>query len=281
MSEKARVSSDERDTCAAPRLLPKGLPDVRESDDAGQYYCAHALFLGHLAVERGLAPLARDDAGDPLVGFLHVPPDAQTRGDGCVSDEERHRDTARVVAAALAGWWPSLARLPADEPLRVALTGYGTFRDVVDNPTGAYVRSPPALEATLQLAFDDALMRLSFEADGALSADVLVDGCVRSLTMAREALPVDDRVLALGGEGSLLGLLEERARVHAWLGLGVCRSPHYRVETAPHDGGLVFGDEGGRHEDGREPTRRLVGSRALVRALERGGVVVASRLGRV
>lgn len=268
--------SDEGD--ARPRLLPDGLPDVRESDDAGRYYCAHALFLGHLAAERGRAPLVRDEHDEPLIGFLHVPPDARTRGEALeIDDGARHRDTVRVVAAALAGWLPPLSRALGDEPARVALTGYGTFRDVVDNPTGAYVRSRPDLERTLALAFGDALRSRSFGDEGELHAEVLVDGRARSLAIVCESLPVDDRALAYRGEGSLLALVEVRARAHAWLGLGVCRSAHYRVETSPHDGGLALDDDGGRHEDGREPTRALRGSRALVRAIERGGRVIATR----
>jgi hypothetical protein len=267
------------DGLARPPLLPAGLPDVRESDDAGRYYCAHALFFGHLAVERGIAPLVRDEHGDPLVGFLHVPPDPQTRGaaSDASDDDERHGATRRVVAAALAGWVRVLARALEDEPARVVLTGFGSFRDVVDNPTGAFVRSRDDVEAALALAFGDDLRSLSFVADGDVRAEVLVEGRPRSLALSCASLPVDDRALAFRGEGSLLSSLEEEARAHAWLGLGVCRSPFYRVETLPHDGGLLLDDEGGRHDDGREPTRFPRGSRALVRAMERGGVVVGAR----
>lgn len=272
------MSDDVSDpSLAHPRLLPAGLPDVRESDDAGRYYCAHSLFLGHLAVERGRAPLYRDDHGDPLVGFLHVPPDPYTRGEAPSDDDARHRETIRVVAAALAGFGEAFARALPDEGFRVALTGFGTFRDVVDNPTGAYVRSRAALFETLRLAFGDDLLTSAFDTDGELRADVIVDGRRRTLALVCERLPVDDRALAFRGEGSLLGFIEERARAHAWLGLGVCRSAHYRVETSPHDGGLRLDDDGGRHEDGREPTRSLAGSRALVRALSRGGPLVATR----
>lgn len=272
MSEDVRHAGRSR-----PPLLPAGFPEVRESDDAGRYYCAHALFLGHLAVERGIAPLIADKHGDPLVGFLHVPPDGRTRAEPSplLDEPPRHRDTLRVVAAALAGWWPALAR--AGEPARVALTGYGTFRDVVDNPTGAFVRSRVDLEAAVALAVGSDLRSCSFDGEGALRADIIVDGAVRSLTLVCESLPVDDRALAFRGEGSLLALLEERARAHAWLGLGVCRSPFYRVETLPHDGGLALHDDGGRHDDGREPSRFPRGSRALVRAIERGGAAVTSR----
>lgn len=266
----------ERDL-ARPALLPAGLPEVRESDDAGRYYCAHALFLGHLAVERGRAPVLHDDEGEPLVGFLHVPPDAYTQGEASAPAAEpaRHRDTVRVVAAALAGWWPVLSRV--DGPARVALTGYGAFRDVVDNPTGAFVASRAALEQALALAFGGDLRACSHVDEG-VRVEVGSAGRPRSLELSCARLPVDDRALALRGEGSLLGLLEERARAHAWLGLGVCRSPHYRVETSPHDGGMALDDEGGRHEDGRAPSRTFRGSRALVRALVRGGAVVVSRL---
>lgn len=261
-----------------PRLLPAGLPDARESDDAGRFYCAHALFLAHLAVERGRAPLARDDEGEPLVGFLHVPPDERTLDDKRPPSADRHRDTKRVVAAALAGWAPALARALPGDPLRVVVTGFGGFRDVVDNPTGDFVRSFADVRETLVLAFGDDLSSCTLEEEGRARATILVEGQPRTLALRLSNLPVDDRFLAYEGESSLLGLLENDVRAHAWLGLGVCRSRFYRVETLPHDGGLRNDVDGLRHEREREPGRFPRGSRSLVRALERGGPLVAARV---
>ncbi len=264
---------------ARPRLLPAPLPDARESDDAGQYYCAHALFVGHLAVERGRAPLARDDEGDPLIGFLHVPPDARTL-QGAAEDvvsEDRHRETRQVVAAALAGFAHELVRSVPDGPLHIVVTGFGSFRDVVDNPTGAFVRSPADVRHALDLAFGDKLSSCAAGGDGSVRATMLIGSARRELMVHLVSLPVDDRCLALLGDHSLLASLE-RERAHAWLGLGVCRSSYYRVETLPHDGGLQLDDEGGRHVKDLAPRRFPRGSRALVRALERGGDVVARHL---
>lgn len=268
-----------KDERAWPRLLPAGLPDARESDDAGRYYCAHALFLGHVAVERGLAPVALDDEGDPLVGFLHVPPDEGTLGGVPSSLGDRHRDTKRVLAAALAGWAAALSDAGWDDPVNVVVTGFGSFRDVVDNPTGDFVRSREDVCETLGLAFPDALPSVANDADGTVRATLTVEAGRKQLRFCFAGLPVDDRCLAEDGDESLLALLA-REGAHAWIGLGVCRSPFYRVETLPHDGGLQLDDGVLRHDREREPRRFPRGSRSLVRALERGGPVVAARVSR-
>lgn len=257
------------------RLLPEGLPDVRESDDAGRFYCAHALFSGHLAAERGLAPILSDDEEEPLVGFLHVPPDQRTVDLEAPLESDRHQDTAVVVAAALAGFAAPLLRREARDTVRVVVTGFGAFRDVKDNPTGAFVRSRAALERSLALAFGDVSSTVH-EEDGALRARLCWDGAKRELVVVAVELPVDDRCLAFRGEGSLHALLEDEG-AHAWLGLGVCRSPYFRAETLPHDGGLELTSEGARHDGVTAPSRYPRRSRALVRALERGGTVVAER----
>jgi hypothetical protein len=86
-------------------------------------------------------------------------------------------------------------------------------------------------------------------------------------------LPVDDRCLAPAGEGALRAALVA-VDAQAWIGLGVSRSPFFRVEVRPHDGGLE--DEGAapRHAPGREEARQAPRNRSLARALVRGARAV-------
>lgn len=245
------------------------LPDVRESDDAGRYYCAHSLYLAHELAREAEAPLVHDERGRPFAGFLHVPADPQATGAPAVPDEERHERTRAVVGAALAGWLPALAARTDDDELRVLVTGFGAFREVTDNPTGAFVRARANGAAALRLGLGEALVELD-EEEGGLRARVAVGEQLRTVALHLVPLPVDDRCLAPDGEGSLRAALLH-TRAHAWLGLGACRSSCYRVEVAPSDVGLVRVQGRWRH-DGEAPARTtLPRNRSLLEAMYASG----------
>lgn len=91
---------------------------LSDSRDAGGFYCEHVLFASLSAA----APGTR-------VGFLHIPDDAATYG-GASRDLEA---VARVTHAVLQPW------LRPD--VRLLITGFGPWEDIVDNPSGAFVDS--------------------------------------------------------------------------------------------------------------------------------------------
>ena len=224
-------------------LLPTG-PEVRLSEDAGGYYCAHVFFLANqLACQAAARPgLVENGHGEPLVGFLHVPRDpACTFAAPVVPQVVRHAKTRVVVAAALRGYVEDALAADVSGPVRLLVTGFGPFRDVLSNPTGDFVSREENLRTCLALAFGPSLVL-----DGAavkvlegeraklsrLKARAQVAGREVPLEVGFACLPVDDDALDPGRTDSLPGLLD-RFRPHALLCLGVCRDSAFRVEVRP------------------------------------------------
>ncbi len=260
------------DDADGPLILTVDGVDVRESTWAGAYYCAHVLWLASGAAGEEATTLVRDGAGDPLVGFLHVPADAETTGHPGRARFDRHRGTARVVACALAGILDELRGRIASP--RVLLTGFGPFAAVVSNPTGDFVEHDESVAHALALAAGMPAQRrpdlAKLAGDGAqISAHVAGD-----VLLARLRLDVDDVALHPTRPGSLPWALA-RVRPHALVALGVHRaSNNYRVELEPTNAGLAGGHPP-RHERGRPIDARRPHNRALARAIARG----AARLG--
>ena len=248
---------------SASQRLCGPLPEVRESDDAGTYYCAHSLFLAHEVAREPETPLALDESGRPFLGFLHVPADAQATG-GAPGEGARHDKTRAVVGAALAGWLPALHRRVPEGELRVLVTGFGPFRDVVDNPTGDFVRRPE----NLALALEALLVQARCE-EGLVCGRVFLGQSARTFALHLVELAVDDRCLAREGPMSLRAALF-RTRAHAWIGLGVCRSPRYRVEVAPSDVGLEAREGELIHAPDAPARTTLPRNRSLLEAIYEG-----------
>lgn len=248
--------------------------EIRESEDAGHFYCGHALYCAHYALISAAVRPVVDEDNEPLWGFLHVPPGVVSGALQAGHGAAAVTPIAVTVAAALAGYGQVLdERTAVGDELYVALSGFGPFRDVEENPTGRFVTSVEQLHTTLELAFSPAEVKTRVEERGLFLQASLKSG--RVLHVVTRRYEVDDRFLELASPGSLFSLLE--APTQAWLGLGVCRDPWFRVETHPHDGGLALDARGGRHEEGRPVGRRLPPCRALMKALGRGREVVFRR----
>jgi hypothetical protein len=260
--------------------------EVRESTWAGAYYCAHVLWVATRWARASATSIARDREDDPLVGFIHVPADAETMalhginggngnagnaanagnaGNGHArSKRERHATTLRVLACALRGVADELARLPA--PRRVLVSGFGPFAAVTSNPTGDLVEDDECMSDAISLAFGKTPAALGPLADG-----VLVGHAVDGVVVARLRLDVDDACLDGSSPGSLPWAFE-KFRPHAHIALGVHRaSSIYRVEVEPTTAGLAVTDgEAPRHERGRAIDARDPRNHALARCIERG-----------
>lgn len=248
-------------------LLGPSWPETRESVDAGGYYCAHLLWVGASAAASS-PDVLRDEAGDPLAGFIHVPADPWTLR--AVEDSEaarvRHDATIQVVGAVLRGGWETAVSSGA-AGLRALVTGFGPFREVANNPTGAFVRDPDALEAAVGRAMTPG--RTARFEDELTEAHSLVGVTRGSLQVYARSLTVDDDCLARGGAGALRTLLAA-TRAQLWVGLGVSRSPHYRVEVRPSDVALDLNAGDPQHTAGLAERTELPANRSLVRALVRG-----------
>jgi len=244
-------------------LLGLTWPEVRESVDAGAYYCAHLLWVGATAALAS-SDVLRDKAGDPMVGFLHVPTDPWTLLDSGDGAPARHAHTVWVVAAALRGWGEGAGQV---RPLRTLVTGFGSFRDVVNNPSGAFVRTASALQAAVARAWPAApAVPLEDEITSRHGMVAVSSGARR---VYARALPVDDSCLAASGSDALRALLAD-TRAQQWIGLGVARSTHYRVEVRASDVGLDVDGDDPVHESGCEERDSLPINRSLARALVRG-----------
>ena len=231
-----------------------GVP-VRTSVNAGSYYCAHAWWTISGWARDAEASAASDLEGDPLVGFLHVPADAETTGDPAPRAYDRHAALREVVAAALRGW---LDHLPNGG--RILLTGFSAFAGVVNNPTGAFAGDLAEVARAVALATDAAAS--IDERAGVVRA--------RGVEVTSAVLPVDDRALERGREGSLPELLE-RVRPHAVLAMGVHRvTDHFRVEVVPTSAGLAIDEGAARHTFEPRPVVRRGDVHALARAIARG-----------
>lgn len=231
----------------------EGVP-VRTSGNAGSYYCAHAWWTLSRWASTDTTSVARDPEGDPLIGFLHVPADAETTGDAA-GDRDRHAVLRAVVARALAGW---LEHLPGQG--RVLLTGFSTFAGVVNNPTGAFAGDL------------DEVARAVAQATGTEAHADRAAGLVRgrNLEVAAAVLPVNDGALEHDREGSLPELLL-RLRPHAVLAMGVHRgTDHFRVEVVPTSAGLMVEGATARHSTDAGVVERRRDVHALARAIARG-----------
>ena len=244
--------------------------EVRESHWAGAYYCAHVLWLASKIARAPSSSIARDRQGDPLVGFLHVPADADTAVPVASRPRvERHGRTAHVVACALRGIVDELSA--SDGPIRVLLTGFGPFAAVVSNPTGDFVDDDASIGRALGAAVGaEPRDRVAIIEEGAR----LVQVTAGSLVLGRMRLDVDDAALDPNRAGSLPWALA-RFKPHALVALGVHRaSSIYRVEIEPTDAGLLDGDPP-RHERGRPLGARERHNRALARAIVAGAAALA------
>lgn len=242
--------------------------EVRESLWAGAYYCAHVLWVCSQWARDPESPVERDGEGDPLVGFLHVPADPETTGDGTRPRRERHARTVRVLACALRGVLDELDALDPRHPdRRVLLTGFGPFAAVVDNPTGDLVTDDETVAAALALALGAPPILLPSLDAGPRPLRLHRAGRAR---VGRLLLDVDDGSLDHRQDGSLpwaLAALEP----HAVIAMGVHRaSSIYRVELEPTTAGLRLDGAVPRHDRGRPLDARGPLNRALARAIMRG-----------
>ena len=225
---------------------------VEAGDDAGGYYCEHVYYLALRAAAEELAAVLRDEAGDPLVGFLHLPRDQDRPGSAT-----RHQQTAEVVAAALRGWAAVAAScLPEGTQLRLLLTGFGPFRDVTDNPSGDFVRGEEGLTRAC------ALLGGTFAHGEAAVACGPPRGRL-SLRLHRHHLAVDATALD-GSWASIQGAMA-RTAPHAVLCLGLGKAATYVAERRATPRDLAA------HGGPAAPLDEVRASGALARGVRGGG----------
>jgi len=249
---------------------------VQSQREAADYYCEHAAWVLSSEGSKAGSSIARDSAGQPLVGFIHTPGALDVPGAA-----NRHTQTAEVVGAALRGTIDT-ARSTAS-PVKVLLTGFGPFQNVTDNPTGDFVSSAKNVDAAMRAAYGDALL-----GPGTPAGSVLVyavrdaeTGKTFEVQVLAKQLEVSDAAID-GGPQSLQALLSGfKPQVAISLGVDP-RSRSYDVVVRSDRGGLE--ESGGKLRHSEDKRVRCAESKdgelfndALGRAIQRGSTAPRPR----
>lgn len=240
-----------------------GLP-VATSTLAGGFYCEHVYFHALRWATAAGSPAGRDAAGDPMVGFLHLPGDAccGPEGDPGLGRPRALADLGALVGRALAAWLTQLHRSSPAGELRGLLTGFAAWGSVADNPSGAFVRQRRLLDASLRALGAEVSRAPAPRTTRSYRMPAPFGG--RTFVLATRVLPVSDRAID-GGRWSIQRALASFAP-HFALSLGVAaRRRGFSVELCASDQGLDEG--GGQHSDGAAARTILADNPALARAL--------------
>lgn len=272
-----------------------GLPDVlaqltsgmtvTHGSDPGDFYCEHAFFTStHAALEAG-SSILRNQSGEVMTGFLHVPSDSFTYDASLTPvQSERHADRQQIVGAAIRGFYEE-ARGQIDGDFRMLVTGYLQWGGVVNNPTGDFTGHTENIDAAMRAAFGADLLSSTGKAvqtatdAGGMSRtqlsyqvqDAKAPGGVRTVLIDAAQLPVSDH--AINGGASSLQRLIEHGKPHAVLSMGVAGgSSAYQAEFHADDGGLRVdvGTGQAQHDDSKSPDRSHPDNYSLARAIHRG-----------
>ncbi len=242
---------------------PGGLP-VATSVEAGGFYCEHLFFHTLQWAAAPLSPVGRDAAGDPLVGFLHVPGDDRSGPDGDpqLSRARALRELGALVSRTVDAWLVQLDRSSPPGSLRGLLTGFAGWGQVRDNPSGAFVRDRRHLDAALAAmgaSVDRAPVprtRRDYRLPPRLGS--------RSLQLTEQVLAVDDRTID-GGRWSIQRVLAT-AQPHFVLSLGVAAKRRgFSIELRATDLGL--GSDRDCHADHAPARGAATDNCALARAI--------------
>ncbi len=224
----------------------------------GDYYCEHCFFLTQEMAAKSVF-VARDSAGSPLVGFLHVP-------DYGAQPAQRHAATAEVVGLAIAGDVRAAMAIHKVGPLRMLLTGFAPFEDRSNNPSGDFVADPQLVVAAVKRAFVGAKLFATRVVDGARELYFRIHdaaGKVRELTVRAQVLPVNDQMLNVDLPNAIASF-----RPNAVLSMGVnsaLEAKTYTAEVRADNGGLVEGITSA-HDEKIKPTKNLTNA-SLLRAI--------------
>jgi hypothetical protein len=159
-----------------------------------------------------------------------------------------------------------------DGPVRLLLTGYGSWGIVVDNPTGDFVGRRETLDAALVNGFGDRVRLLPtvvgsapWELQAAYEVRVAPDRW-QALVVCGWTLPTSDEALDPGHPQSLPSAIMGAFQPHGVLSLGVARRRRrFYVEHTADDENLVDG----RHQPAPARTT-LPPNFALARAIRHG-----------
>ncbi|MFZ5442746.1 MAG: LysM peptidoglycan-binding domain-containing protein [Myxococcota bacterium] len=244
----------------------KGVPDkkhyattstgqpVVSQREAGDYYCEHTAWALNFEALKKSSSIRADASGEKLVGFLHIPGGADQPG------PNRHTATTEVVGAAFRGYVDTIrGKDPQTNPVKLMLTGYGTFAGVADNPTGDFVGAQANIDHTMRAAFGSSLVSakgkpISTAAGTAYEYEVKdPKGQTFKVQVLAKKLAVDDASIN-AGPNSIQRLMKDfQPQAALSLGVNPNEATSYQVVTRADLGGTEFKRGGAlRHEGSRK-----------------------------
>jgi len=214
---------------------------VRHGTDAGDYYCEHMFFMAQNAASLPDASVLRNDRGEHMVGFLHVPGDSyryQEPGTGGYTLAERHIGTREVVGAALRGYFAAVAPQVGEGSVKLMVTGYDRFGGTRNNPTAEFVQKQENLDAAMAEAFGDQLVTPigtplgepdDFQGNYIYRVRDPASGAEREVILQAVCFPVDDTAIDGQGPRSIQGVIAA-SKPHSVLSMGVHGGRDYEAE---------------------------------------------------
>lgn len=255
---------------------------VVHGDDPGDFFCEHMFFGAQLSASRPDSSVVSNINGEKLVGFLHIPSDLESHSpetDG-YTQSARHAGTRQVVGATLRGFFDAIASADGErDPVKMMVTGYGTFGSIRNNPTGDFVLHRENIDAAMKEAFGDSLLTTSGEiiASQQEPKRVSYQYIIRHpetdeqkiIVLDTGFFPVDNTAIDPESDTSVQSFMGER-RPHAVLSMGVAGGNDYRAEHRADSGGLDRREGETRHMPGAVDNVRLIDNFALARAIVAG-----------
>jgi hypothetical protein len=254
--------------------------EVGQGRDPGNYYCEHMFYSAQLAASDPGSSVALNSAGEPLVGFLHVPSDVWQAGERGIGYalKARHDKTCKVIAAAIRGYYDTAASQVREGPICILLTGYGSFMSITNNPTGEFVSNRANIDAAMQQAFGTGVVRPAKEGKGGrfgaatayrYHVRTLKTGVDRDVVIAGAEFPVADSTVDPNNAGSVQAVMRAFSP-QAVISMGVAGDGPYLAEHHADSGGLNRAGSSPVHDDAVGEGVALRDNYSLTRAIQRG-----------
>lgn len=257
--------------------LPSG-KRVAHGTDPGDFYCEHMFYSTQVAAEQAASSVLRNEQGESLTGFLHLPGDREAT-DNASEDYTRktsQKDTQAVVGSALRGWIDTALPQVSSGPVKLLLTGYANWGSVVNNPTGGFVAAKKNVDAAMAQGFGAQLKtKQGKEIEQGSGEHVFHTWSYRIATPTGEReVQLRGQVFAVADQTIDRGAASAQQAMADWaphgvLSMGVAVGhDDFLAEHHADDGGL---DEAhAKHDDAAGPRHNLPDNYALARGIVAG-----------
>lgn len=196
------------------------IESIRGNSDMGDFFCERTFFASNRwALQPGSSVSRLQDFHDqPLVGFFHITEDDFTRNQRTDYDPSvRHKFTIQSVGQGIRGYVDIIRKQEPDKKeIHIALTGFGSFLEIINNPTGEFVTNEKLIKEAIEYGMQDKAesIQVKRESDG-LNITLTINGV--KLVIHTKKLPVSNKAF---GENGLQDFLS-KSKPDAIINLGV------------------------------------------------------------